>query len=61
MLLAVYEDLQWADPSTLEFLDRMVDRVPSLPVLAIMTFRPEFEPAWRGQVHAVPLALTPLG
>ena len=60
MVLAVYEDLQWADPSTLEFLDRMVDRIPSLPVLAIMTFRPEFEPAWRGQAHAVPLALTPL-
>jgi predicted ATPase len=61
MVLAVYEDLQWADPSTLEFLDRLVNRIPRLPVLAIMTFRPEFEPAWHALPHAVPLALTPLG
>ena len=61
IVLAVYEDLQWADASTLEFLDRVVDRVPSLPVLALMTFRPEFEAAWHGHPHTVPLALTSLG
>jgi predicted ATPase len=58
MVLAVYEDLQWADPSTLEFLDRLVERIADLPVLAIMTFRPEFEAAWRGHAHVMPLALT---
>ena len=59
-VLAVYEDLQWADPSTLEFLDRLVDRIPSLPILAVMTFRPDFEAAWHGHAHAVPLALPAL-
>ena len=57
MVVAVYEDLQWADPSSLEFLDRMVERVTSLPVLALMTFRPEFEPAWGGHIKVVPIAL----
>jgi predicted ATPase len=60
MVLAVYEDLQWADPSTLEFLDQMVERIASLPVLAIMTFRPEFQAAWQHHAHAVPLALAAL-
>jgi predicted ATPase len=60
MVVAVYEDLQWADPSTLEFLDRMVEAIASLPVLAIMTFRPEFEAAWQHHAHAVPLALAAL-
>jgi predicted ATPase len=38
----------------------MVDRISGLPVLAIMTFRPEFEAAWYGRAHAVPLALASL-
>lgn len=57
MVLAVYEDLQWADPSTLEFLERMVERIPHLPVLALMTFRPEFEAAWGSRACAVTIAL----
>jgi predicted ATPase len=60
MVVAVYEDLQWADSSMLEFLDRLVDRVPSLPVLALMTFRPVFEASWDGRARTVPLALAPL-
>jgi predicted ATPase len=60
MVLAVYEDLQWADPSTLEFLERMVDRIAKRQVLAVMTFRPEFEVPWQGHAHAVSLALAPL-
>jgi predicted ATPase len=61
MVVWVCEDLHWADPSTLELLDRMVDRIASLPVLALVTFRPDFEPAWGDRAHVVPLALTPLG
>ena len=61
MVVWVCEDLHWADPSTLELLDRMVDRIASLPILALLTFRPEFEAAWRDRAHAVPLELTPLG
>ena len=44
--LLVVEDLHWADPTTLELLTRLRVRVRSLPMMAILTFRPEFEPPW---------------
>ena len=47
-LLMIFEDAHWTDPTSLETLGRVVDRVRSLPVLLIVTFRPEFEPAWIG-------------
>jgi class 3 adenylate cyclase/predicted ATPase len=50
-VLALYEDVHWADPTTLELLDLVVDRVQDLPVLAIVTFRPEFRPPWIGAAH----------
>jgi class 3 adenylate cyclase len=43
-VLALYEDVHWADPTSLELLDLMVDRVQGAPVLVLITFRPEFEP-----------------
>jgi predicted ATPase len=60
MVVAVYEDLQWADQTTLEFLDRMTARIAGLPVLAVVTFRPEFAAAWGSRASAVPIALPPL-
>jgi predicted ATPase len=60
LVVAVYEDLQWADPSTLEYLDRLIHRIAGLPVLAVLTFRPEFETPWNGRASAVPIALPPL-
>ena len=56
-VLAVYEDVHWVDPSTLELLGRVVDRVEHLPVLAIIAFRPEFGPPWLGRSHVTPLPL----
>jgi class 3 adenylate cyclase len=50
-VLMVYEDVQWIDPSTRELLDRIIERVPSLRVLLVVTFRPEFEPPWVGLPH----------
>jgi hypothetical protein len=44
-VLMEYEDMLWSDPTTGESLDRLVDGVPTLRVLAIITFRPEFAPA----------------
>ncbi len=41
-VLAVFEDLHWADPSTRELLDRLVECVARSPVLLLMTCRPEF-------------------
>src|SRR5437870_406813 len=47
-ILLSFEDAQWADATSLELLDLTVERVRQLPVLALFTFRPEFEPPWIG-------------
>ncbi|HEX6016309.1 MAG TPA: hypothetical protein VFY87_31790, partial [Geminicoccaceae bacterium] len=60
-VLAVYEDVHWADPTTLELLDRVVDRVQALPALVLVTFRPEFAPRWTGRGHVTLLTLSRLG
>ncbi len=47
-MLLLFEDTHWADATSLELLDLLVERVRQLPVLALFTFRPEFEPPWVG-------------
>ena len=47
-VLLVWEDVHWADPTSLELLGLAIDRLQSLPVLALVTFRPEFAPPWPG-------------
>jgi predicted ATPase len=47
-VLIVCEDLHWADATTLELFDLAVDRIRGLPIFALMTFRPEYEPPWTG-------------
>jgi hypothetical protein len=54
-VLALYEDVHWIDPSTLELLSLVIERILRLPVLALITFRPEFQPPWTGQAHVTPL------
>jgi predicted ATPase len=48
-VLMILEDAHWADPTSLELFDHMVNTIPSLSVLLIVTFRPEFEPRWIGR------------
>ena len=43
-MVLVAEDLHWIDPSTLEFFGMLLEQVPTVPVLLVLTFRPEFEP-----------------
>src|SRR5215471_14438173 len=56
-VLLVFEDAQWADATSLELLDLTVERVRQLPVLALFTFRPEFEPPWVGLPNVGTLTL----
>jgi class 3 adenylate cyclase/tetratricopeptide (TPR) repeat protein len=56
-VLIVFEDVHWIDPTTQELLDFAIERVPALPVLLMITFRPEFEPPWRGRSGVSELAL----
>ena len=60
-MLQLYEDLHWADPSTLELLDMLVERARVLPVLVVITHRPQFSPQWSGQAHVTALPLNRLG
>ena len=44
-VLLVIEDLHWVDPSTLEFLDLLIDQVPTLRLFVVLTCRPSFRHA----------------
>jgi class 3 adenylate cyclase/predicted ATPase len=59
-VLMVWEDVHWSDPTTRESLDLLIDRVPTLQVLMILTFRPEFTPPWIGRSHVTMLTLNRL-
>ncbi len=59
-VVTVWEDVHWLDPTSRELLDLTVERVRSLPVLLIVTFRPEFQPPWAGQPQVSMLALNRL-
>lgn len=59
-LLFVIEDLHWVDPSTLEFVELLVDRGLNDRILTVLTFRPEFETPWKSRAHQTNLALNRL-
>jgi TOMM system kinase/cyclase fusion protein len=59
-VLFVIEDLHWVDPSTLEFLNLLVDQGPTARVLALFTFRPDFSPPWTGRSHCTQVTVNRL-
>ena len=59
-MLMVWEDVHWSDPTTRESLDLLIDRVATLRVLMIITFRPEFALPWVGRPHVTVLTLNRL-
>lgn len=58
--LIVLEDAHWLDHTTLEFFGLVVERIQHLPVLLVVTFRPEFRPPWTKHPHVMALALSGL-
>jgi class 3 adenylate cyclase len=50
-VLMIFEDAHWIDPSSLEALSRTVERIRGIPMLLIVTSRPEFAPPWAGQAQ----------
>jgi class 3 adenylate cyclase len=58
--VVVFEDAHWMDPTSRELLDLSIERVHNLPVLLMVTFRPEFQPPWTDQPHVTMLALNRL-
>jgi predicted ATPase len=59
-VLMLFEDAQWSDPTSLELLDLVIDRVATLPLLLITTFRPEFTAFWTGRPRVSLLILNRL-
>ena len=60
-VLMIFEDAQWADPTTLEALGQAANRIATRRVLLIVTFRPEFNALWIGRPHVTPLTINRLG
>ena len=60
-VLMIFEDAQWADPTSLEALGQAANRIATRRVLLIVTFRPEFNAPWIGRPHVTPLTINRLG
>src|SRR4029077_9463742 len=59
-VLMVFEDAHWTDPTSLELFGRVVDRVRTLRVLLIVTFRPDFQAPWVGRPYVTTLTINRL-
>jgi class 3 adenylate cyclase/predicted ATPase len=56
-VLVIFEDIHWADATSLELIDLVVDRIRKLPILVIITYRPGFRPPWIGLPNVSTLML----
>lgn len=59
-VFVIFEDVHWADPTSLELLTMTLEQVWRLRVMLLMTARPEFTPPWPGHAHVTTLSLTRL-
>ena len=59
-VFVIFEDVHWADPTSLELLTVTLEQVPRLRVLLLITARPEFTPPWPGHAHVTTVSLTRL-
>ena len=57
LTLLLFEDVQWADPTTLELVRSLVARCASEPFMVIATHRPDFEPPWKRAGHITSLSV----
>jgi class 3 adenylate cyclase/predicted ATPase len=60
-VLLIVEDGHWIDSTSLELVTMIIEQVPRLPVLLVLTFRPDFTPPWTGEPHVTSLMLSRLG
>jgi predicted ATPase len=56
----LFEDIHWADPTTLEVIDLLIHRIRNVPLLVVLTHRPEFSSRWSHYGHVAALTLTKL-
>ncbi|MDR3531162.1 MAG: adenylate/guanylate cyclase domain-containing protein [Rhodopila sp.] len=56
-VLMLFEDAHWSDPTSVELLDAVIELVATLPVLLVVSFRPEFAAPWSGCPRVHPISL----
>jgi len=59
-LCLVVEDLQWLDPESQAWLDRLVESLPAAHILLILTYRPEYQHAWSSRSYYAQIPIYPL-
>lgn len=59
-LLLAFEDVHWIDPTSCEVLDLLANSIANLPVLLVITFRPEFAAPWISHPIATTIVLNRL-
>ena len=60
-VLALLEDAHWIDPTSLDVFSRLIDRLPRLRALLVVTFRPEFAAPWVGRAHVASMQVNRFG
>ncbi len=60
-VLCLFEDVHWADPTTIELIEQVVDRIAGARVLLLLTARPTFQHGLGGHPHVTRLTLNRLG
>jgi predicted ATPase len=59
--VVAFEDLHWADPTTLDLMQALAERGRTAPLFILATARPEFRPPWSLRSHHSVISLSPLG
>jgi len=60
-MLLIFEDAHWSDPSTIDALSQLINRLEGERVLLVITYRPAFNPPWTGHGHVTTLTLNRFG
>jgi class 3 adenylate cyclase/predicted ATPase len=59
-VLFIIEDLHWTDPTTLELLNLVIEQIPTTSILAVLTCRPYFQPAWHHRSYLTEITVNRL-
>jgi predicted ATPase len=59
-VLFILEDLHWTDPTTLEWLNLLIDQTPTASMLVLLTCRPHFQPAWHHRSYLTEITVNRL-
>jgi class 3 adenylate cyclase/tetratricopeptide (TPR) repeat protein len=59
-VLHVWEDLHWADPTTLELLNLYIEQSPTVAMMNVLTYRADFAVPWTMRSHMTLITLSPL-